>query len=92
MSKFRKKPVIVDAVKFDGTEKSILEIMRLNRPKDGGAARPVQVDHGGKTLFIHTLEGKMEANLGDWIVKGTEGELYPVKPDIFEETYEAVNE
>lgn len=88
--RFRKKPIVIDAVQFDGTEESILKIMQLNRPVGGGASRPVDVDHGGKTLFIHTLEGKMEASLNDWIIRGVKGELYPCKPDIFEATYERV--
>jgi hypothetical protein len=42
------------------------------------------------TLFIRTLEGDMEAKLGDWIITGVEGEIYPCKPLIFEKTYEKV--
>ena len=88
--RFRKKPVVIDAVQFDGSETSILDIMKLGRPKGSNLNTPVQVDHGGKTIFIHTLEGKMEASLGDWIIKGVKGELYPCKPDIFEATYDRV--
>lgn len=40
---------------------------------------------------IHTLEGDMKANVGDWIIEGVKGEMYPCKPDIFEATYELVN-
>lgn len=40
---------------------------------------------------IHTLEGDMKANVGDWIIEGIKGEMYPCKPDIFEATYELVN-
>lgn len=87
--KFRKKPVVIDAVKFDGSDNSIVDIMAINR-NEKGIGRAVDIDHGGKTLFIHTLEGKMEASLGDWIIRGVKGELYPCKPDIFEATYEAV--
>ena len=43
-------------------------------------------------LKIFTLEGTMNANIGDWIIKGVKGEFYPCKPDIFEETYEKVEE
>ena len=42
------------------------------------------------TIFIQTLEGKMRADRGDWIIKGVNGEFYPCKPDIFEKTYEPV--
>jgi len=44
------------------------------------------------SVFISTLEGTHEAKRGDWIIKGIKGELYPCKPDIFEATYEAVDE
>ncbi len=43
-----------------------------------------------KELVIHTLEGDMKADVGDWIITGVHGEQYPCKPDIFEETYEPV--
>ncbi|KEH89135.1 sugar ABC transporter substrate-binding protein [Clostridium novyi A str. BKT29909] len=43
-----------------------------------------------KEVIIHTLEGDMKANVGDWIIKGVKGELYPCKPDIFEKTYESI--
>jgi len=43
-------------------------------------------------LTIKTLEGPLEAQRGDWIIKGTKGEFYPCKPDIFEEIYESVND
>lgn len=43
-------------------------------------------------LDIHTLEGTMHANVGDYIITGVHGEIYPCKPDIFEETYEEVGE
>ena len=45
-----------------------------------------------KEMEIETLEGTMKANKGDWIIKGVKGELYPCKPDVFEMTYEKVNE
>lgn len=43
-----------------------------------------------KEIIIHTLEGDMKANIGDWIIKGINGELYPCKPDVFEKTYEPI--
>jgi hypothetical protein len=45
-----------------------------------------------KEMYIETLEGVMKANVGDWIIKGVKGELYPCKPDVFEMTYEPVEE
>jgi len=61
MSKYRKKPVVIDAKRNDGPE-----------------------------YDIETLEGTMRCETGDWEVTGVKGEKYPVKPDIFEATYEAV--
>ena len=45
-----------------------------------------------KELKIQTLEGEMTANVGDWIITGVNGEVYPCKPDIFEATYEKVTD
>lgn len=44
-----------------------------------------------KEIYIDTLEGRMKADKGDWIVTGIKGEQYPVKPDIFEKTYSAID-
>lgn len=83
--KFRKKPVIIEAMQWDGTNGD--SIMKW-----GGGFRKIEYDLKPKILRIITLEGTMEANLGDWIIKGIKGELYPCKPDIFEATYEPVEE
>lgn len=85
--KFRKKPVVVEAVQFLPNEQSTGQIMNL--AADG--ERQVDIDRtadGHYRMFIHTLEGKMEARIGDWIIRGVSGELYPCKPDIFLNTYE----
>jgi len=54
--------------------------------------KPVVVDaeKAKKTTFIDTIEGRMKAEKGDWIITGINGEKYPVKPDIFEKTYEVL--
>lgn len=56
--------------------------------------KPVVVEafRTDKDIVIHTLEGDMKANKGDYIITGVKGEQYPCKPDIFEQTYEAVIE
>lgn len=56
--------------------------------------RPVVVEayQTDKEMIIHTLEGDMRANVGDWIITGLRGEQYPCKPDIFEKTYEPVTD
>lgn len=77
MAKFRKRPVVVDAVQFNGMNQQ--EIRNFT----GYAA----VAHcGGMT--IETLEGQMLISNGDWVIKGVAGEFYPCKPDIFAATYE----
>ena len=80
--KYRKKPVVIDAVKWDGGNLSDVSTL--------GGAREYEQNFLDDDLIIHTLEGDMKANKGDWIIKGVNGELYPCKPDIFEKTYESV--
>lgn len=79
--KFRKKPVVIDAVLWAGeNEKEVFDFM-------GWRNASYEVRRG---LHIHTLEGAMSADIGDYIIKGVKGEFYPCKPDIFAMTYEAV--
>jgi len=88
--KFRKKPVIVEAVQFLPNEQSTGQIMNL--ASSGTRVVETFISPEGKySLYIQTLEGKMEARIGDWIIKGVSGELYPCKPDIFLKTYEVVD-
>lgn len=77
MSKFRKKPVVIEAVQFIGANFTELEEFV------GGDA-----EFRNGELVIATLEGAMHASPKDWIIKGIKGEFYPCKPDIFEATYE----
>lgn len=81
--KFRKKPVVIEAVQFNG-DVSEPDILAL----DLGCAR--DSDKGHDYLLIHTLEGTMRADPGDWIITGVKGERYPCKPDIFAATYDPV--
>lgn len=84
--KYRKKPVVVDAVRWTGDIESLGEIEKLQGfsfSKD----KVVDIVKSDE-IRIHTLEGEMTASLGDYIIRGVHGELYPCKPDIFEETYE----
>jgi hypothetical protein len=80
--KVRKKPVEVEAWRWDG------ESIKHLRPE---WLRGPDVLMQGQTLCIDTLEGTMTAQLGDWIIRGVKGEIYPCKPDIFEQTYEPVD-
>lgn len=93
MTKYRKKPVVIEAVKFDG--ENFEECTHFL----GNANCSIEIDkdeqggiYGIRTLIIviHTLEGDMKVNWGDYIIRGVNGEYYPCKPDIFEKTYEVV--
>lgn len=84
--KYRKRPVVIDAIQFDGSDLSVMNIRTLV----GGSATAKTIDHRDNLLFIPTLEGLMRADVGDWIIRGVKGEIYPCKPDIFAATYEAV--
>lgn len=79
MPKFRKKPVVIEAVQWTG--ENVQEIMDFMAWRNAA--------HDDRTgLMIHTLEGNHHANPGDWIIKGVKGEFYPCKPDIFAATYD----
>lgn len=83
--KFRKKPVEIEAVKFDGWNwAECYQFM-----SDEVLLFP-QVLEEREKIEIKTLEGTMTASRGDWIIKGVNGEFYPCKPDIFAKTYELV--
>ena len=79
--KYRKKPVVIDAVQWTGQNSEELSEF-MNR------------DFEQKSYYavIKTLEGNMLASKGDFIIKGVQGEFYPCKPDIFEQTYELVGD
>lgn len=87
--KYRKRPVVIDAWQWNG--KTIGDARRfcevINLPEWG-------IGNNGKTtgLAIPTLEGVMIASKGDYIIRGVAGEFYPCKPDIFEATYEKIEE
>lgn len=89
--KYRKKPVEVDVFRYDG---DLID----KRGKPYVPDWVMQAFQKGIMyfdtceLFISTLEGPHHASVGDYIVRGVKGELYPVKPDIFEMTYERVEE
>ena len=87
MAKYRKKPVVIDACQFDGNIRSIddFPISEVGKFK-------IRVKDEKYYLIIPTLEGDMKASPGDWIIKGVNGEYYPCKPDIFEQTYELVEQ
>lgn len=85
--KYRKLPVEIDAFKFE----AIIEDYPIwfNEAEEAGRVE-IYGDRGDDKahVLIETLEGKMRANFGDYIILGVAGEIYPCKPEIFEKTYE----
>ncbi len=88
MPKYRKKPVVIEAIQFKDDVKVIQCLSKFIDNQD------LVIDYSNKDnpkIKIDTLEGIMEASVGDYIIKGINGEFYPCKPDIFEKTYEKVD-
>ena len=83
INKYRKKPVIVEAVIWAGN--NIDEVKELAK---NAVENIIFVNNN---LYIETLEGNMNVSVGDYVIKGIAGEFYPCKPDIFKETYETVS-
>lgn len=81
--KYRKIPVTIEAVQWGG--KNIEEICQF-----AGKCCGELIQDG--EMHISTLEGTLHASVGDFIIKGVNGEFYPCKPDIFRKTYEMVIE
>lgn len=101
MAKYRKRPVVIEAVRFIvGAEVPVMNFLGLTEEYKliNSKAAPIHYRNDVAeiliyqpevaSLYIYTLEGKMEAKNGDYIIKGVNGEFYPCKPYIFEKTYE----
>jgi hypothetical protein len=101
MGRFRKKPVEIEAMQLVGTTAEMMSVYHWVEANTQGSydtnasngevpASGVSINAGTGFMVIATLEGEMQANPGDWIIRGVQGEFYPCKPDIFNATYEAV--
>lgn len=99
--KYRKKPVEIEAMLFGGTagethavycwiEENTLGSYDTNDPSGEVPASGVSIDAETGYMVIATLEGEMSVSLGDYVIRGVQGEYYPVKPEIFTATYEEV--
>jgi hypothetical protein len=86
MGKYRKKPIVVEAIKWEGNYDEVCNFVGkcLLSNKNGTG------NH--QELIIPTLEGDHTALMGDYIIKGVHGEFYPIKEEIFQKTYEKVEE
>lgn len=80
MAKYKTKPCEIEAIQWTG--KNIIELL------DWGQGQILWNDVDD--LFIDTLEGRMKADINDYIIKGLRGEFYPCKPDVFEKKYEKI--
>lgn len=81
VKKFRKKPVVIEAIQL-----TPFNLEAIEEFVGGDLANT----SGG--VVIATLEGAMHASVGDWIIRGVQGEFYPCKPDVFEQTYEEASD
>ena len=86
MAQYRKKPVVIEAVQYDGNFRC-LDIFSINEVSHFIVSKD---KNDKQCIKIPTLEGEMTATIGDYIIRGVQGEFYPCKPDIFEKTYEKV--
>ncbi len=96
MAKYRKKPVVIEAFRYDGD----LKDRNGNWYVPDWAVKAYEkgaMYYGSEScdvppceLFIETLEGIHHVSVGDYVIQGVNGELYPCKPDIFEKTYESI--
>lgn len=95
--KYRKKPVVIEAFKWTGDQNQTEEpLWIVDAINNGTVVIPGSEwsinHHGFIAMEINTLEGVMVAKQGDYIIKGIQGEIYPCKPDIFEQTYEQLKD
>lgn len=89
MPKFRKRPVVIEAMPA-----SDLEAVQDWVENGGGVVELVYPANSDRPTsgYVETLEGYMHFGPQDWIIKGVEGEFYPVRGDIFAKTYEPVED
>jgi len=100
-ARYRKKPVVIDAMQWTGynyTEAEVFMGQPLGTGRYEGAAQDrgngwqIESPYSNSAMIITTLEGEMRCQPGDWIIKGIKGEFYPIKNEIFRETYEEVDD
>jgi hypothetical protein len=87
MKNYRKKPVVIQAIQWDGTEEKAIEIASN---EDFEGMLDYKPGHFSG-FFINTLEGQMEVSPNDYVIKGLKGEFYPCKPEIFELSYDSAD-
>lgn len=90
VNKYRKKPVVIEAIQYRNEKYKECNIKEVEEFVGERPGRFVTV--AGFDLVIRPLEGDMTVNLGDYVIKAVNGEIYPCKPNIFEKTYDLVVE
>jgi hypothetical protein len=89
MAQYRKKPVVIEALQF--TEETKNQVYYWAKEKQQNVYHAwSEGEKPAPILMIPTLEGEMTCSIGDFVIQGIQGELYPCKPDIFEKTYDLV--
>src|SRR4051812_22292796 len=99
MAKFRKKPVVIEAIRCRDAHQMMGSAWRelpqwfrdAYEGKNASVKTIIGINHPSPCIEVVTLEGVTRADIDDWIIKGVKDELYPCKPDIFAATYEAVD-
>lgn len=90
MARYRKKPVVIEAIQWQGNNICAVLDFGSNTGPSPLWGDDFKIDENQRCVSIFTPEGTMQASIGDWIICGVKGEFYPCKPDIFEDTYEPV--
>jgi len=90
VAKYRKRPLEVEAVQYDGKNGHYINLWSNGKVISSPVLEPGEDNPSGNYVQIHTLEGIIIGNPGDYIIKGTSGEFYPCKKDIFNDVYELV--
>jgi hypothetical protein len=91
--KYKKKPIVIEAIEWTGKNlKSVIDFIGMHPSAKKWTWTEYESVVKDEGLKIFTLEGTMMADIGDYIIKGVEGEYYPCKPNIFKATYEEVTE
>lgn len=92
MGQYRKKPVVVEALRWEGSMDSQREIVNWSSGVVVGMFGGAFDEPQRYFLEIYTLEGTMRAEIGDWVIRGVQGEYYPCRDDIFRMTYEEIDD
>jgi len=86
--KYRKKPVVIDAIQYDGLNRHQLWVFYNSLVKPESPKTVLRFEDGDGEPYIDTLEGEQHISVNDWLICGTRGEFYPCKPAMFADSYD----